>query len=74
MIDPADGARLLVDASAGSRVVLRSSAADARWEVDGSMLHGGVWEPTSGRHAIVAIHQGRRSPPAWVEVVGADPK
>jgi penicillin-binding protein 1C len=69
VVEPRDGARLLIDPSRGAnRIAVRATHSGASWEVDGSLLDGDRWEPAPGRHSVVAILRGARSLPARVEV------
>ena len=72
VVEPRDGARLLVDPRRGApTLALRATRDDVRWEVDGRALPDARWSAAVGSHQLVAVRGRERSPAATVVVASA---
>ncbi|MEZ4408910.1 MAG: transglycosylase domain-containing protein [Polyangiales bacterium] len=72
VVEPRDGARLLLDPrQASPSLPLRATRDDVTWEVDGRPYDGARWSPSVGAHRIVAVHGRERSAPTTVLVASA---
>jgi penicillin-binding protein 1C len=71
---PREGATLLAPSATAPEITLRAAAGeavadDARFEVDGAMLHDARYRLAPGHHVVVAMLDGHRSAPVGFEVI-----